>query len=626
MAQVLNGLLTVLLLALAGALLYFRMSERKPKKPPAEERMYTIDAMTEYVKQALHHLTTSNLYDLGLSEEELRRRKNKRAELKKALRGCTSGDMRDKAYVKQFLFDLLLQTYKLDESNINRIIPFDDPYELSPQDQFEILLYQYKKRYGPDALGELIRKYDLDRPKRLIEDGKTESYRITAEEIHEIYKKEARRLHFEDKLHIIVQRIYQNYKGFSVVDEIRDMRIDGVSGGVSGLPPAIWEGEWEFRADSLLREVPKSHDSVWIFYKGKSIHLAFLSFGSERELKRVCQNIYKFNYPGQLSEANGYKVNEMADGSRVVVLRPRFSESWAFFVRKFDVQNTTLEQLIRDENAELPIGLIPFLVKGARITAITGAQGSGKTTLLMAMVRYIPATYTIRVQEMTFELHLRKIYRDRNILSLRETETISGQEGLDIQKKTDGTVNILGEVATDPVAAWMIQMSQVASLFTLFTHHAKTFRDLVFSLRNSLLKTGVFHNEKVAEQQVVSVLHFDIHLKKDYNGHRYIERITECVPLDQDVPYPGDYRNARTLEQKLERFMDTTAEYFRRSTDRPLYEARNVIEYRDGRYVAVHPISERTVREMLEHMSETDRQAFRSFLAAHWGVKAEDGA
>ena len=33
--------------------------------------------------------------------------------------------------------------------------------------------------------------------------------------------------------------------------------------------------------------------------------------------------------------------------------------------------------------------------------------------------------------------------------------------GLDVQKKTDGGVNILGEVATDPVAAWMIQMAQV---------------------------------------------------------------------------------------------------------------------------------------------------------------------
>lgn len=620
MLGLLNGLLILMLLLLSAALLYFRMSGRKPEKQP-EERVYSIDAMTAYVKQALHDLTTSNLYDLGLSEEEFRRRKNKRAELKKALRGCTSGDLRDKAYVKQFLYDLLLTTYRLDEGNINRIIPFDDPYELTPQDQFEILLHQYKKRYRFDALGELIRKYGLDRPKLGIEDGQTESYRITAEEIHDIYKKEARRLHFEDKLQIVVQRIYQQYKGFSVVDEIRDMKIDGVSGGVSGLPPSVWEGEWEFQADALLREVPKSHDSVWIFYKGKSIHLSFLSFGSEQELKRVCQNIYKHNYPGQLSDANGFKVNEMADGSRVVVLRPRFSESWAFFVRKFDVQSAALEQLIRDDNAQLPIGLIAFLVKGARITAITGAQGSGKTTLLMAMVKFISATFTIRVQEMSFELHLRKIYKDRNILSFRETETISGQDGLDIQKKTDGTVNILGEVATDPVAAWMIQMAQVASLFTLFTHHAKTFRDLVYSLRNSLLKTGVFMNEKVAEQQVISVVNFDIHLKRDVNGHRYIERITECVPLDQETDYPVPYRQTDKLEDKMAAFMDTAVEYFRRSTDRKLYEARNVIEFRDGKYVAAHPISDQNVKEMQEHMPEPDRAAFAAFLATNWGER-----
>ncbi|HUC91956.1 MAG TPA: ATPase, T2SS/T4P/T4SS family [Paenibacillus sp.] len=620
MLGLLNGLLILALLLLSASLFYFRMSGRKLEKPP-EERIYSIDAMTDYVKQTLHDLTSSNLYDLGLSEEEFRRRKNKRAELKKALRGCTSGDMRDKAYVKQFLADLLVQNCKLDETNINRIIPFDDPYELSPQDQFEILMHQYKKRYRHDALSELIHKYKLDRPKLGIEDGRTESYRITAEEIHDIYKKEAKRLHFEDKLHIVAQRIYQQYKGFSVVDEIRDMKIDGVSGGVSGLPPSVWEGEWELQADALLREVPKSHDSVWIFYKGKSIHLNFLSFGSENELKRVCQNIYKHNYPGQLSEANGFKVNEMADGSRVVVLRPRFSESWAFFVRKFDVQSATLEQLIRDDNAQLPIGLIASLVKGARITAVTGAQGSGKTTLLMAMVKFISATFTIRVQEMSFELHLRKIYKDRNILSFRETETISGQDGLDIQKKTDGTVNILGEVATDPVAAWMIQMAQVASLFTLFTHHAKTFRDLVYSLRNSLLKTGVFTNENVAEQQVISVINFDIHLKRDGNGHRYIERITECVPVDQEMEYPAPYRECDKLEEKMAAFMNTAVEYFRRSTDRKLYEARNVVECRDGRYVAVHPISERNVREMQEHMSEADRAAFQAFLAANWGER-----
>ena len=157
--------------------------------------------------------------------------------------------------------------------------------------------------------------------------------------------------------------------------------------------------------------------------------------------------------------------------------------------------------------------------------------------MLMAMIKYIYTSLNIRVQETAFELHLRKVYPDRNILTFRETDTISGQEGLDVQKKTDGAVNILGEVATDGVAAWMIQMAQVASKFTMFTHHAKTFDNLILSLRNSLLKVGMFHNEKVAEIQVVGVLNFEVHLKKSYSGDRYIERITECIPIENKNEY-----------------------------------------------------------------------------------------
>ena len=44
-----------------------------------------------------------------------------------------------------------------------------------------------------------------------------------------------------------------------------------------------------------------------------------------------------------------------------------------------------------------------------------------------------------------------------------------------------------------------------------------------------MLRTGVFKNEKTAEEQVVQVLNFDIHLKKDFKGKRYVERITECI-------------------------------------------------------------------------------------------------
>ena len=81
----------------------------------------------------------------------------------------------------------------------------------------------------------------------------------------------------------------------------------------------------------------KNYESIWLFY-GKSIKLDFIGFESESELKRVCQIIYRYNRGGQLSEATGYRVNEMKDGSRILVVRPPFSESWAFFVRKFYIK------------------------------------------------------------------------------------------------------------------------------------------------------------------------------------------------------------------------------------------------------------------------------------------------
>ena len=42
--------------------------------------------MTEFVKKRLDEITKINLYDIGLSEEELKRRKKKKYELKKSFK------------------------------------------------------------------------------------------------------------------------------------------------------------------------------------------------------------------------------------------------------------------------------------------------------------------------------------------------------------------------------------------------------------------------------------------------------------------------------------------------------------------------------------------------------------
>ena len=228
-----NILLMALVIGIAIFVVYYYIKKKKEEKVEetinVDDKTYTLDKMKEFVKKRLDEITKVNLYDIGLSEEELKRRKNKKYELKKALKGCTYGDVNDKKYVKELIFDLLAKEYGVTETNISKAIPFDIPSLLTAQDKFDILIYAYKKEFGYEALTEMIKKYDLAELKFL--EGETKpSYVITEDEISEIYEKENISLSFADKLAVVVQRICQHYKGYSSIDEVRDMNIDGVSG------------------------------------------------------------------------------------------------------------------------------------------------------------------------------------------------------------------------------------------------------------------------------------------------------------------------------------------------------------------------------------------------------------
>ncbi len=228
-----NIVLILIVFIVVGYGLYYVIKKKKDAQVENEitvdDKTYTIETMIEFVKKRLDEITKINLYDIGLSEEELKRRKNKKYELKKALKGCTYGDTNDKRYVKELIFDILEKEYGITETNISKAIPFDIPSLLTAQDKFDILIYIYKKEFGYEALTELIKKYNLAELKYV--EGETKpSYVITTNEIEDIYGQENTVLTFSDKLSVVVQRIYQHYKGYSAIDEIRDMNIDGVSG------------------------------------------------------------------------------------------------------------------------------------------------------------------------------------------------------------------------------------------------------------------------------------------------------------------------------------------------------------------------------------------------------------
>ena len=520
-----------------------------------KQQEITRQELVERVSEHVNRILRRNLYELKLDERQTFRLLRQKEELRRYLKEAGTGNLQVKEYLISFIQEFLLNGMKMDEEMIKHTFFFSEKGSRQAAVRFDILLFLYKEQYCSGAMEKLIEEHGLL--------SGTENV-ITEEQIEHVYGVCGRKLKFIEQIELLSRKIYAYYKGLGAIDELRDMKIDGVSGGVSGK-----EG---------------TYHSAWIFYHGRSVWLPFLDFEREEEMERISRNLCRYHQPGEISRKKGYLVHEMADHARVVVARPDFAENWMFFIRKLDnIPEVSLQQLVTGGHAEIPVELLKWLMKGCQVTAVTGMQGCGKTTLLTAMVGEIPEEYTIRVLELAFELHLRERYQNRNIVTFRETAGmlehggIGGQEALEVQKKTDGAVSIIGEVVSAKVASWMIESGQTGSLFTIFTHHAKSTRSLLLSLRNSLLKEGSFQSERIALEQVTEVVRFDVHLHMNREGQRYIERISEIVP---DTESPEGYRIV-----ELVRF--------------------------DGeRYVKLHTISETTRAEMVKWMTKEEKEAF----------------
>ena len=76
-----NILLSIVVLVIAGLAIFQYIKKQKNQEVEAkvsvDDKTYTLDMMKEFVKKRLDEITKVNLYDIGLSEEELKRRKTK---------------------------------------------------------------------------------------------------------------------------------------------------------------------------------------------------------------------------------------------------------------------------------------------------------------------------------------------------------------------------------------------------------------------------------------------------------------------------------------------------------------------------------------------------------------------
>lgn len=139
-----------------------------------------------------------------------------------------------------------------------------------------------------------------------------------------------------------------------------------------------------------------------------------------------------------------------------------------------------------------------------------------------------------------------------------------------------------------------------------------------------MLKTNVFSDEKIAEQQVVSVLEFDIHMRQDKaTGERFVERITECIPItykDEKSSFEA-LNNAKDKESKTNLLIDLMSNYFHQRTQIKQFIENIILEYRDGKYVPVNRISEERIKEIKLELTLDERIQFDAFIREFWGSK-----
>lgn len=586
--------------------LYFKRKNERPDMIVAPR--LTMELLLYEVKVALAEIVKEETI-MGRSDAEWEAAYKRKKRLDQAMRNCVYGIEADKIIVRDLIRDVAL-SHLPDEEAIANLIDFNGPY-LDPMVKWEVLIYLLKKTHKKRAVPYLIKTYSWDRVRHDIESGKTPHHLVTIEDLEAAYAQEVTRpLSYSEQLDVMSIILFSQYKGFGCIDTLREQDVDGINIGTSGTIITSF-----LDPESTLPRAPRS---VWIYYSGKYIHLDFLTSYTEEEMRRIIVLLCMYNNPGPLTEKRGYMVNTMYDKTRVLAIRPPAGEYWAVFLRKFNISNATLEGLyIKGDDevrAALPVELIRWLMIGRVTCAFTGRQGTGKTTAMISAISYVDARLTLRILEMAPEMYLRERYPDRNVFSVSETQYVSASELQDALKKSDAALSIVGEVATDTIAARMIQMGQVASIFTIFSHHANRAKDLVDAITNSIVaSSGGGATAATVQPQVIDVIKIDVHLDFDVTGFRYFERITEIIPVDKEIPKydPADPVNSMNA---------ITREYYEITAVGDLFTTQDILRFdkEQRRYVTASWCSEELTDYMLKNIPEAQRDEFLDFVLRNW--------
>ena len=266
-------------------------------------------------------------------------------------------------------------------------------------------------------------------------------------------------------------------------------------------------------------------------------------FRDEEHLVRIIQRIAA--RVGRRIDTSSPMVDaRLPDGSRVnATLPPITIDGPTLSIRRFGRKRLKSEELKR-------LGMFSpqmqqffeIIVRERKNVLISGGTGSGKSTFLGSIAEAIAHNERVITIEDAAELML-----DQRHVIRMETRA-PNLEGQGRISQRDLVINalrmrpdriIVGEVRGGE-ALDMLQAMNTGHDGSLTTIHANSPRDAVSRLETMVMMAGMELPSKAIREQCTSALNFILHVRRFEDGTRRVERVSELVGMEQDVPQIQD--------------------------------------------------------------------------------------
>ena len=266
-------------------------------------------------------------------------------------------------------------------------------------------------------------------------------------------------------------------------------------------------------------------------------------FRGEEHLVRIIQRIA--SRVGRRIDTSSPMVDaRLPDGSRVnATLPPVTIDGPTLSIRRFGRRRLKSDELMRLGMFTDRMQRFFKLIVGERKNIlISGGTGSGKSTFLGSIAESIPDTERIVTIEDAAELLL-----DQKHVIRMETRA-PNLEGQGRITQRDLVMNalrmrpdriIVGEVRGGE-ALDMLQAMNTGHDGSLTTIHANSPRDAMSRLETMVMMAGMELPSKAIREQSTSALDFIIHVRRFEDGTRRVERVSELVGMEQEVPQLQD--------------------------------------------------------------------------------------